>query len=351
MGDDIAPVQGPRYTHVLKAVEGRPWALHPPVLSFIVELVHFRADGYRLTADEIDRRLAAAQDDNGPRNGAFTEGPVAVMPVYGVLSKRLGLMAAMSGGTSYDELQSNIGALLSDESVKAIVLDIDSPGGEVDGLPEFAAFLRQARDVKPIHAQVNSLAASAAYWIAAQCTDITVTPSGEVGSIGVYTAHQDVSGAMEQDGVKVTLISAGKYKVEGNPYEPLGDEARAYVQDHVDAFYSMFLHDVAQGRGTTVDAVLTGYGEGRTMLAKEAKAAGMVDRIDPLDATVRRLQRRARGGRIAEGVDVLVGERGEERLAPAAYVPTQMPAAAAAPAKPDRAWNARIAKSIRRSRR
>lgn len=329
----MEPNTAHRYAHVLRAVEGRPWALHPPVLAFIVDLIHFRSAGGILTAEEIDRRLAAAREDNGDRGGAFMAGPIAVLPVYGLLSKRMSLMSAMSGGTSYDELQGNIADLLGDPAVASIVLDIDSPGGEVDGLPEFAAFLRANRSSgKPITAQVNSLAASAAYWIASQCSEIVVTPSGEVGSIGVYTAHQDVSGAMDKQGVRTTLVSAGRYKVEGNPYEPLGDEARAAVQDHVDAFYAMFLGDVAKGRGISTDAVATGYGEGRTLLAKPALAAGMVDRIDTLGATVQRLQPKQ------------APQRNRAEVIPL------KPAAAAASTKPDRAWNARIAKRTRRTR-
>lgn len=320
-----------RYAHVLRAVEERPWALHPPVLAFIVDLVHFRSAGGRLTAEEIDRRLAAAREENGERTGAHMAGSVAVVPVYGLLSKRMSLMSEMSGGTSYDQLESDLAELLRDRDVSSIVLDIDSPGGEVDGLPEFAAFLRSARSVKPIVAQVNSLAASAAYWIASQASEIVVTTSGEVGSIGVYTAHQDVSGAMDKQGVRTTLISAGKFKVEGNPYEPLGEEARASVQDHVDAYYAMFLDDVAKGRGTTAEAVATGYGEGRTFLAKPALAAGMVDRIETLGATVGRLQPRQAPQRRAE------------------VIPLHL-AAAAASTKPDRAWNARVAKLTRSHR-
>lgn len=349
--DDDAPVlpdtgdafMAPRYRHVLKAVEGRPWALHPPVLAYIAELAHFRAAGGRLAADEIAERLAAAKDANGPRAGAGQQGAVAIIPVYGVLAKRMSLMAEMSGGTSYDELESAIAEAVNDPEVGSVVLDIDSPGGEVDGLPEFASFLRAARDRKPVIAQVNSLAASAAYWIAAQASEIVVTPSGEVGSIGVYTAHQDVSGAMDKAGVRTTLISAGKYKVEGNPYEPLGEDALGAIQDHVDEFYGMFVNDVARGRGVTADVVLSEYGEGRTLLAKAAKAAGMVDRIDTLGETVRRqIGAKRTGGRVGGPIEV-AGESGCDLVVPAPL----MPAAAAASSKPDRAWNASVAKRTR----
>lgn len=323
----------PRYAHVLRAILDRPWALHPPVLAFIADLVRFRSAGGLLAPEEIDARLAAARESNGDRAGAQVAGQVAVLPVYGLLAKRTSLMTEMSGGTSYDSLRASLDELLRDPAVSSIVLDVDSPGGEVDGLPELAAFVRAQRDVKPIVAQVDTLAASAAYWIASQASEVVVTPSGEVGSIGVYTAHQDVSAAMEAAGVRTTLVSAGRYKVEGNPYEPLGDEARAAIQDQVDAYYAMFLSDVARGRATTTDAVAAGYGEGRTLLAKPALAAGMVDRIDTLDATIRRLQPRQKTG-----------------ARPAAEVIPLKPAAVAASTPPDRAWNARVAKLTRSHR-
>lgn len=332
-----------RYAHVLRAVEERPWALHPPVLRMMADLARLRSAGGRLEPEEIDRRLAAAADDNGARSGAVMSGPVAIVPVYGLLAKRMSLMSAMSGGTSYDELQSAIAELVNDPAVSAIVLDVDSPGGEVDGLTEFAAFVRAARERKPVVAQVDTLAASAAYWIASQCTEVVVTPSGQVGSIGVYTAHQDVSGAMAQDGVQVTLVSAGKYKVEGNPYEPLAEDARAAIQDQVDAYYAMFLGDVARGRGTTPDAVASGYGEGRTVMARAAVAAGMADRVDTLEGTVNRLKPRSQRQRQAAS---------SAPVSIAAAKPADQPAAAAAaPATPDRAWNARVAKLSTRSNR
>jgi ClpP class serine protease len=139
--------------------------------------------------------------------------------------------------------------------------------------------------------------------------------------------------------VKITLISAGPYKTEGNPFEPLGDEAEAAIQEQVDTFYSMFLSDVALGRGASVNTVASSYGEGRTMLAKKALAAGMVDRIDTLENTALRLARTSKPAARSAQVPALPGG------------PTPVPAAvAASTSRPDRAWNARMAKRTRRHR-
>jgi signal peptide peptidase SppA len=314
------------YRHVTKALHERPWAIQPQVLTFMVDLLRNRVAGVVLSAEEIDERIAAARTQGGDRTGGAIAGSVAVIPMYGLITQRESLMSSMSGGTSIDELRSLLRSALVDPAVQAVVFDIDSPGGSVDGVPEFAAELRgYAKGAKPIVAQVNTLCASAALWLASSMTEIVCTPSGEVGSIGVYAAHEDVSQAEQMAGVKTTLISAGPYKTEGNPFEPLADEARAAIQEQVDTFYSMFLSDVARGRGTTVEAVSADYGQGRTLLARKAKAAGMVDRIDTLEATVLRFQPAKATGR-----------------AGAAVIPINRAATAAPVGRPDPGWNQRM---------
>jgi ClpP class serine protease len=109
-----------------------------------------------------------------------------------------------------------------------------------------------------------------------------------VGSVGVYTIHEDLSKALDQLGVKLTYISAGKFKVDGNDAEPLSDTARAHMQGIVDAMYSRFVGDVALGRGVTPTAVANGYGQGEAVTADEALSLHMVDRIATLDDTVNR---------------------------------------------------------------
>lgn len=282
-----------RYDHVFKALTERPWAIQPSMLRLMAELLDFRQSGGAFNAEQIAERLAAARSDNGDRSGAARAGSVAVIPMYGVISQRQSLMSDTSGGTSVEQMRNDLRTALADPQVQAIVFDIDSPGGSTDGIPEFAAELRSLRDgAKPITAQVNTLAASAAYWLATSMTEIVATQSGEVGSIGVFAIHEDISRAADAAGVTTTLISAGKYKVEGNQFEPLTDEARAAMQGQVDDFYAMFRADVAEGRKVPVSTVDADYGQGRTLLAAAAKEAGMVDRIATLEQTVTRLQSR-----------------------------------------------------------
>ena len=152
-----------------------------------------------------------------------------------------------------------------------------------------AAQMFALRGQKKQIAQVNDMACSAAYWLASQCDEIVSIPSGTTGSIGVFCAHEDLSAALDKEGIKVTLISAGKHKTSGNPFEPLSDEERAVLQTRVDDAYGQFVKDVARGRGVTPADVRHGYGEGRALGAKDAKAAGLIDRIATMDETLARL--------------------------------------------------------------
>ena len=141
---------------------------------------------------------------------------------------------------------------------------------------------------------VNSLAASAAYWIGCSAAELYVTPGGEVGSIGVWQAHFDYSQAMAAEGVTPTLISAGKYKVEGNPYAPLDSDAQGFMQSRVDDYYATFTKAVARGRGAPLSQVRDGMGQGRVLGADAALAANMVDGIATFDDVVKTMRSQAK---------------------------------------------------------
>jgi len=275
-----------KYEHVIAEVFRKPWAILPEKFRAISELILLRASGEKLSETEIRERLALHAAAR-PASGNY--GAVAVIPIYGVISRRVNLMSQISGGTSTEKLTAQFRQALGDASVKAIVFDVDSPGGGVEGVPELAEEILKGRAQKKIVAVANSMAASAAYWLASAANELVVTPSGEVGSIGVFAEHEDISKALEDAGVKVSLISAGKYKTEGNPYEPLSEEARAELQSKVDAFYEMFVKSVARGRGVAQSAVRAGFGEGRLVLAQDAVKGRMADRVATLDETLARL--------------------------------------------------------------
>lgn len=261
----------------------RAWAILPQTLAIVSAF----AAGRLTLAEAVEQGSGRADErEPAPEGGRA----VAVLGLHGLITPRGTFLDAMcGGGGGLVAFQEALAEAVEDDAVASIVLDVDSPGGVTDLVPETAAMIREARDAKPVVAVANALAASAAYWIASQASEVVVTPSGLVGSIGVYARHVDVSAMEEQVGIKTTLVSAGRYKTEGNPHEPLGAQARAHLQELVDDVYGQFVADVAAGRRTTAASVSKGYGEGRVLTAERAVAAHLADRVGTLDETVRRM--------------------------------------------------------------
>jgi capsid assembly protease len=297
------------YPHIVRLVQETPWAMLPSRLAVLLDLVRFRAAGGRLTDDEIAARIGQRRQPEDERAAAFDieagayrtaqgssagrAGVVQVIPIVGTLMPRADLMTETSGGASVERLTARFRTAMADPAVKAVVFDVDSPGGAVSGIPEIASEVYAARGQKPIVAVANTLMASAAFWIGAAADEVVASPSAELGSVGVVAAHEDLSGALAQEGIKVSLIHSGKYKVEGNPFEPLGPDARQHLQSRVDDFGSMFERSVARSRGIAVDAVRRDFGQGRVYGARDAVSRRMADKIGTLDETVRRLARQA----------------------------------------------------------
>lgn len=277
---------------LLRTIASQPWAMQPEYVDAMLDIVAYRLRHGQRTDEDIEARI----DGRKERSVARREGAIAVIPVRGAISNRANMIEDLSTGMgrSAEAIERDMRAAYDDKEVKAIILDVDSPGGSAAGTPEVASVIRSFRGGdKPIVAQVNALAASAAYWIASAADEIVATQSSQVGSIGVITVHESIAKMLEEEGVEETIISAGKYKAEGNPYEPLDDEAREHLQSTVNQFYDMFISAVAEGRGTDPDKVRSDYGQGRVMLAEEALKAGMIDRIGTMRETIERF-----GGRL-----------------------------------------------------
>lgn len=276
------------YERVASYVLGTPWAVTLEMLGVMADLLALRMAGERLSRQEIEARIGAPQPSIA-RN--VRAGNVAIIPIYGAITQRASLFSDVSGMTSLDRVASELSEALADAAVDTIALHINSPGGSTDGVAEMAAKIRAAREQKRIVAVADAKAASAAYWIGSQATEFMATPSGEVGSIGVYMMHRDLSGALEKEGVTVTMISDGPFKTEGNPFGPLSEEAQAAMQERVSDMYGMFVADVAAGRGVSIDAVRNGFGQGRIVNAPRAVNAGMIDAVEPFDAVLARLRK------------------------------------------------------------
>lgn len=278
---------------VLRAFSSEVWLIEPAKAEQIVAMLEFRAfSGPRAEPYRNEPAPAAAVSE--------TRGRVGVISLYGTIVPRAESVQDVSQtAAKLTEFQRVFRTMAADPNVSAIVLDVDSPGGSVALVPETAAMIRAAsKPERPIVAVANSLAASAAYWIASAADELVVTPSGMVGSIGVYTVHQDLSEQLTQRGVRMTMISAGPRKVEGNPFEPLGAEARAALEERVVSAYQMFTADVAKHRGVPVSVVRADpekaerhFGGGRSYGAARAVELGMADRVATLDDTIARLSR------------------------------------------------------------
>lgn len=202
---------------------------------------------------------------------------LAVIPIQGVLTND----GPAWLGSNYATIASAAEQAANDPSVKHVVLAVDSPGGEVTGCPETAAMLAALAKQKPVSAIVEGCSASAAYWLASQANTITLTPSGEVGSVGVRMMHADVSKMLETQGVKVTELHAGEFKTEWSPFAPLSEDAKADMQNRLDATHTDFVNAVATGRGPRASAEIKDrrFGEGRMFSSSEALNHGLVDSV------------------------------------------------------------------------
>lgn len=207
---------------------------------------------------------------------------IAVIPLQGALSPRGVSFFGRQIAPGMNDFRAAGARAAADPGVGAIVLDVNSPGGTYAGTPETANAVRQWAEVKPVIAVVDALCASAAYFIASQASQIAVTPSGELGSLGVIAQHMEFSKALEKDGVTVNMIRSRPNKADVNPFEPLSEEAMAAIQASVQEADNEFLAAVAKGRGKTaaqVRQLADEGGLGRLVSAKRAVELGMADKV------------------------------------------------------------------------
>jgi signal peptide peptidase SppA len=277
------------------------WAILPDKLEQLEEVLNqFIAGDNVLVNDDV------SQDPFVSRGG------VAVIPVTGTITKRAYGLSAMSGVRTTLDIQNDIQSALDNSAVSGIVLSIDSPGGTVDGTKELADFIAKAKDVKPIVSYVDGLMASAAYWIGCQATSIVCYDTAKVGSVGVVVKHQEASKVEEKLGVVTTFIYQGKYKVAGNQHEALSAEDKAYIQGHVDTYYSMFVDSVAEGRGIDRDTVIKDIALGSVFIGKDALAINLVDSIGNMNDAISLARKLGEEKMNLEEAQVQLTEQGEQ---------------------------------------
>lgn len=207
---------------------------------------------------------------------------IAVIEISGVLIHRGSWIGQSSGQTSYEGIAAQIEAAARDPNVRGLALEIDSFGGEVAGVFDLADQIRAVRATKPVWAFVAEHAFSAGYALASQADRILLPRTGTVGSIGVVVLHADLSGQMDQDGVRVTLIHSGTHKVDGNPYEPLPNAVRDDIQREIDVLRFLFGETVAAGRADRLSQEAALATEAATYRGTDAVAAGLADEVTDL---------------------------------------------------------------------
>ena len=228
--------------------------------------------------------LAQHHQRNGTQPFVAVDG-IAVIEISGTLVHRGAWIGRSSGLTSYEGIAAQLQAALVDPGVRGIALDIDSFGGEVAGAFDLADRIRAARAQKPVHAFVAEHALSAGYVLASQADRIILPRTGAVGSIGVVALHTDMSGALDQKGIAVTLIHAGAHKVDANPYQPLPEAVHDQMQRELEVVRFLFAETVAAGRGDRLTHAAALATEAAVFRGAEAIAAGLADEMaDPVTA-------------------------------------------------------------------
>lgn len=258
--------------HMAARLFGAPLMIHRPKLEVILAVLGPRIGLAQsaVPANPITSRTAPT--------GATD---IAVLPIYGTLVRRTIGLEAESGMASYQGLATMLDAAVADPNVAAILLDIDSAGGESGGVFDLADRVAAAAKRKPVWALANDMAFSAAYAIGSAASRFIVTRTGGVGSIGVIAMHADQSVKDAKDGVRYTTVFAGARKNDLNPHEPISDEAHAFLKNEVERVYGLFVETVSRNRGVSADAVRAT--EAGIFYGADAVAAGLADAVGTFD--------------------------------------------------------------------
>lgn len=288
------------FLHIAGLFFGRPLLVTPEaaeiVSSFLMGRMGLELPDGQATwepPEEEASRFSGGRpvfQDGAYRGYQMADNGVGVVTVMGKLVNRGAWMNSSSGLTSFEGLQAQLRNAAKDPAVRAIALDMETPGGTVQGTFETADLVRRISAEKPVVAIANGYAASAGYAIASAASRIVVPPSGEVGSIGVVMVHLDRSGQLTKAGVKPTLIFAGAHKVDGNPFAALPEDTRDRFQAGVNATYDTFVKTVAQGRKKMTEQAVRDT-EARMFTGQEAVDAGLADAVSTFEEAITEVAR------------------------------------------------------------
>jgi signal peptide peptidase SppA len=236
-------------------------------------------------------RGTAPSDRSTPDSEYSLHGNVAVVSVSGPLVNIDSPLARFFGMASYPIIRNDLIGASQDQNTKAIVLSISSGGGTPNGLSDTSALIRQISDAGiPVYAHADGIMGSAATWLGVSADKVFASDLATVGSIGVVAVHKDYTKALENEGIKATVLRSGEFKALGGPYEPLTDKAKAELQSKMDKLNELFVNHVAERRGVSPAVVDSRMGQGREFIGAQAQAVGLIDGITSLDKLVQSLQ-------------------------------------------------------------
>jgi ClpP class serine protease len=284
-------------TKAFNAALDRPWAITEAGLRMVLTVANREGLDIEAVETQLGRKLANTQSVT-ERDG------VAVLPINGPIARHANLFSAISGATSIDLLARDFTAALNNSSIRAILLHMDTPGGEVNGVAEFADMVYAARGKKPIYAYVGGLCASAGYWIGSAADVIICDQTAMLGSIGVIAAVPDPAYDSAGDVVFVSSQSPKKRP------DPTTAEGKTDIQSTIDSLAQIFVETVARNRGVTADTVLESFGQGGVFVGKDAIAAGLADRLGSYEDVLAQL-----AGRQQAAAQRLAAAQGEADIA------------------------------------
>ena len=263
---------------------------------------------------QIEKNAASfSESGERSRSYALVDG-IAVLPVSGTLAHKWGGLQPNCGATGYDGIQARLNQALADPGVRGIMLDVDTPGGEVAGAFDCTDIIARANQIKPVWSLCYDMHCSAGQLLVSGAGRRLITQTGIAGSIGVVIAHMDVSEMMKQTGRKVTLIHAGANKVEGNPYEALPEKVRAKLQASVEATRQRFATTVAIKTGQSLERILAQ--EASVFEGQEAIEQGLADElVNGADAVALMAERISHKPTFATGRNMSVTENNNAAVA------------------------------------
>lgn len=271
-------------------VMNSPWSIAPEKLQEIRAVYETHMKGEKIDLKPIKAAMQSGMNELEAERGYRVESGVAIIDIRDVLTKGMTFFSYLFGGTAMREVGDAFDRAMEDPQVHAVILAIDSPGGTVDGTEELSGKIMSARGKKPIVSWADGMMASGAYWVGAAADKIYIAgDTTTVGSIGVVATHVDISKADEMMGERWTEITAGRYKRIASSHKPLSEEGRAYIQEQVDAIYSVFVQSVAAMRGRSVEEVLESA-DGRIFVGQQAITAGLADGVAGLSELVNNLK-------------------------------------------------------------